>query len=579
MMTYATINGKKAYPAAGTNIKLVIENPFMKLQGNHTHQVTFPLDIPENRSVFGNVNRIDVSRRVSKYEDCALFSGNKCLLRGSATVLGFSENGVKLQFLGSSSDVKSKMGELYIDDMEFPEVASPYKTWCQKTNISVPASVFSQGYGGIRNQYVFFTVANESTGKKYNRLRCYGTPVTCKMKRPVLQPCLIYVLHQVFSIIGYQVEYDAYDRSPWNDLYIVNVRRSAKISGALPHWKASTFLEEFRKLFNAVYLYDEKSKTVRIESYSSIEAFGTMEIECESAFSSEYDEEGVAYIGSDNIAYALETCAEQKTAREIPKEVFNTFEMRSYNTLSEVLTAAGSMTETEKLTTLFLAGNAGYVYFRKMDGNGTIGYTTCGFFTQLTREENGDEGSTTELKIIPAPMGEIKVNEDEIEDTCLMPCIEGPEWTSANDEEEVTTLQDVLEEEVSVEEDSEDGFMPVVFLAGSSTPFIYDNRSDRYYGVMRSLADRRESNLSNDCSMALVNPGTITEYIGKFHTGQASIDPKNQYLFKFISDSIPDPRKIFIIRNKRFLCAKVEVSVSDSGIDRLMTGYFYEKTS
>ena len=576
MMTYATINGKKVYPAEGTSIKLVIENPFMKQQGNHTYQVTFPLDIPENARVFGNMNRIEVSRRVSKYEDCALFSGNKCLLRGSASVLGFSEGGIKLQFLGSASDLKSKTGELYIDKMDFPEIESTYKTWCQKTTISVPASVFSQGYGGVRGQYVFFTVANESTGKKYNRLRCYGTPTTYKMKRPVLQPCLIYVLHQVFSIIGYQVEYDAYDCPPWNDLYIVNVRRSVKISGALPHWKVSTFLDEFRKLFNAAYLYDEKRKTVRIESYGSIDSLGTVAIECESDFSSEHDEEGVAYIGSDNIAYKLETCDEQKVAREIPKEAFNAFELRSYDSLSEVLAAAMNMGETEKLTTLFLAGDAGYLYFRKMDDNGSIGYAPCGFFTPLVREGNGNDGSTTELKIIPAPMGEVKVNESEIEDTCMMPSIEGPEWNSASDEEEVTTLQDVLEDGVSVEEDSEDEFMPVVFLAGSCTPFFYDDNRDRYYGVMRSLADRRESNLPNDCSLALVNAGSITDYIGKFHTGHASIDSKNQYVFKFIGDSVPDPCKKYIIRNKQFLCAKIEVAVSDSGIDRLMTGYFYE---
>lgn len=575
-MTYATINGKKAYPAAGTSIKLVIENPFMKQQGNHTYQVTFPLDIPENRSIFGNVNRIDVSRRVNKYEDCALYSGNKCLLRGSASVLAYSEDGIKLQFLGSASDVKSKMGDLYIDKMDFPEVASPYKEWCQKTNISVPMSVFTQGYGGVRGQYVFFTVANESNGKKYNRLRCYGTPTVCMLKRPVLQPGLIYVLHKVFSIIGYQVEYDAYDRAPWNDLYIVNVRRSTKISGTLPHWKAATFLEEFRKLFNAVYLYDEIRKTVRIESYSNIGAFGTVAIDCESSFSSEHDDEGVAYIGSDNIAYNLETCAEQKTAREIPKEVFNTFELRSYDTLAEVLTAAGGMTETEKLTTLFLAGNTGYVYFRKMDDNGTIGYTTCGYFTQLVREGNSTDGKTTELKIIPSPMGEIKVDESLIEDTCMMPSIEGPEWNVSSDEEEITTLQDVLEDEVSVEEDSEDEFMPVAFLAGSSSSFNYYEGRNWYYGVMRSLADRRESNLPNDCSLALTNAGSITEYIGKFHTGHASIDSKNQYVFRLIRDSIPDPCNTFIIHNKQFLCAKIEVSVNDAGIDRLMTGYFYE---
>lgn len=578
-MIYATINGQKAYPDSGMSIKLVLENPFMKEQGNHTYQVSFPLSIPENIKAFGSVNRIEVRKRTNTYGDCALFAGNRCLLRGSAKVLEYSDENIKLQFLGSSSDVKAKWGDLYIDSLDYPEVEETYKQWCRKSSLDVPSATYSQGYGGIKGKYVFFTVANEATGKKYNRLRCYGSPMHCVIKRPVLQPNLLYVLHQVFTVMGYRVDYDYFSSSPWTDLYIVNVKRSTRIAGALPHWKISTFLEEFRKLFNAVFIYDENMKTVRIESYRSMGSSGVVAPESESSFKSEHDEEGVSYLGSDNIAYSLVTCADQKYVRDIPKEVFNSFDVKEYATLAEVLTEAGRMTDTEKLTTLFLAGNAGYIYFRKVNEEGAIGYTTCGFFTPLVRDGNTADDSTTELRIIPAPVGDVKVNQSEIEDTCMMPSIEGPEWAALGDEGDTVTLQDVLEDEVSVESDGEDDYMPVAFLASKSDSFIYDNRSDRFYAVMRSFADTRESSLPNDCSLALAHAGSISRYVGQFHTEQTVIDAKNQHVIRFLHEGLPDPTWLFIFRGKRFLCAKVEVTVTDTGIDEMKTGYFYEMLS
>ena len=71
-MIYCLIDGMKAYPSTGSNIKLTLENPFIKSSGDHTMQVSFPLDIPENRVVFGNINRLDVSKSKTVYEDCSL---------------------------------------------------------------------------------------------------------------------------------------------------------------------------------------------------------------------------------------------------------------------------------------------------------------------------------------------------------------------------------------------------------------------------------------------------------------------------------------------------------------------------
>lgn len=41
-------------------------------------------------------------------------------------------------------------------------------------------------------------------------------------------------------------------------------------------------------------------------------------------------------------------------------------------------------------------------------------------------------------------------------------------------------------------------------------------------------------------------------------------------------DGIPDPTRIYVFCNKRYICAKVEIKINESGIDRLKTGYFHE---
>jgi hypothetical protein len=46
-----------------------------------------------------------------------------------------------------------------------------------------------------------------------------------------------------------------------------------------------------------------------------------------------------------------------------------------------------------------------------------------------------------------------------------------------------------------------------------------------------------------------------------------------------MAEFMPDPTDVFIIRNKRYGCEKIEANITADGFDRLMTGYFYEMTS
>ena len=58
--------------------------------------------------------------------------------------------------------------------------------------------------------------------------------------------------------------------------------------------------------------------------------------------------------------------------------------------------------------------------------------------------------------------------------------------------------------------------------------------------------------------------------------GDMQVDKHNPITIKFVTEEMPDPSKIFVFRNKRYICEKIEMNVTEDGIENEKTGYFYE---
>ena len=58
--------------------------------------------------------------------------------------------------------------------------------------------------------------------------------------------------------------------------------------------------------------------------------------------------------------------------------------------------------------------------------------------------------------------------------------------------------------------------------------------------------------------------------------GMPKINATVRHCFRFISDRVPDPASLFLIRNRRFVCDKIEATITADGLQPLLTGYFYE---
>ena len=79
-------------------------------------------------------------------------------------------------------------------------------------------------------------------------------------------------------------------------------------------------------------------------------------------------------------------------------------------------------------------------------------------------------------------------------------------------------------------------------------------------------------------SLSLIPIEGQTNLASETLTDSVSIDTLNRYCIKFIADSIPDVGSVFNIRNRLFVCEKIEADISVAGLGRMLTGYFYKIT-
>lgn len=54
-----------------------------------------------------------------------------------------------------------------------------------------------------------------------------------------------------------------------------------------------------------------------------------------------------------------------------------------------------------------------------------------------------------------------------------------------------------------------------------------------------------------------------------------NINTRQKTTFKFLSDSIPNPRAVFLIRGKRYLCEKMTATFTENGMSQLIKGIFW----
>ncbi|GEM_PF-857953 len=117
-MTELFLDGKPAVISQSASFKLTMENFYFTKSSSYTFDVELPLRVPQNHRIFGNIDRIDISKEPRTFS-ARLVVDNKTLLVGTAKLTSVSESSVKLQLLGDAAayNYGNKVEGLYIDQM------------------------------------------------------------------------------------------------------------------------------------------------------------------------------------------------------------------------------------------------------------------------------------------------------------------------------------------------------------------------------------------------------------------------------------------------------------------------------
>ena len=620
-MITCIINGHKAYPISTSSIKVTYANQYVTDDGEYTYDITFPMNILENRVIFKNVSRLEVKKNIAKYDDCKLFCNSQLIMSGVGTILSVNEKEIKLQIVGGKSRIKfnDRMTKHYIDEISFGTADKPGYTvdkgWSQgikdlqKIKDIYRLDEDKSQFLGVEGKWCFVPVRDETNDTIANFVGVDRTKQFIGYNAPYImnlavQPNLMHIFRKVVEYEGYTLKRNDFDCKPWNLLYIASAYKTRELCKALPHWSSYTFIEEFRKLFNATIVFDDILMTCSVINASELTTADSIEIEPMDEYTTDYDEDGSFSTSSTaNLEYNLGNSANRDNYEVITKKVFDNFEIVHSKELmgANKQFASTTLSWSEKQKRQTIIENFGNFYVYMVDENDNKSWKPAGIWSPLIRDSSSDD--FVDLNISPAAQVVENINfksgllEDKYyERRCLLSMPNDKESDSKecdvdDDGYSYTSVQDALDDESALDNsEDEQECMNIFFILpgrvqstdGSTTKLSWVGEKSRWPQFLTDYRINEGFRLGiahfEDCyfSLSLCMKSEFgTTSLGTLHANGLKIDNKNCMEVKYRSDDIPDPSKIYIIRNKRFVCEKIEMEVKDDAIEPVYTGYFY----
>ncbi len=631
-MIQVLINGKKAVTTVGSNVTVTFENPFLKDRDAWSMELPFPLNIPENIAIFGNLGRIDVSKHAMSFDNCTIHDNGRLIIKGVGRVTSATESEVRIQIKSGMQRIayRSDFEKIYIDELTYDD-ADCAKV--QDTTIPLQNRIMD-----AKGRWAFPLVYDEAQDRFLNVPTAWYIPKHPKeedvkgevadyytLDSPAVQPSIKFVLSQVMGHMGYRMGYSYSEGDtdalhdvvgPRADLFIASNTDGLSVAGALPHWTVKRFLDEIRNLLNVTFIFDDNVGTVSIE-HREAETQERVSYDCLDEFTLSFTEDGEQYIGASNLEYNLGESENSPICNDIKEDILKHFEIKTYDSRSAMMEAIGEMGWEESMKYVFRCPDGWYYTRAEDDYHQTVRVV----FQHLRRSETDD---TLTFNIAPVPLGlmehpktylcqriySYQINEEYMEvivghsldesqkwtveiidktsssgsGASYIPCISSDPHTKSS-----TTVQAAVEENESTEKD-EDDRMEVMYLPSwpSIESFTHQSAMRTYFSFTMGtvLVDPAKPAAPVDLYVPVLQASTenMAFYrlsngdpsIGDLHAEQRSMENRVMSTIRFITDDQPSPTKVHVFKNKLYLCDRIEINLTDQGVDRIKTGYFYE---
>lgn len=605
------INQQIAAIKQGSSFEFVAENRYFSGADSYTLAITFPLkDCPQNLAIFGHINRKDVVSSQIIF-DCEI-RDNAFVHYGSITITEINDIEVKCQFLEGRSvqNYDATFDDIYINELElgYPDTSPD----------GITSDIFAKDIDDGRN-YLPFQWVNNLTGNIQNKWKDdwenHRQILDSSVKGVTYMPYLIYIARQICYKLGYSCNFRTWEQTKFKYLVCCNVLPFAwellDFAKALPHWSVTEFFEHLEMLMNCEFAIDHKSKTITSHFPTDIIAEGgTVEIpNVVDEFSVAVEKGTGNYRLMQNYRYA--DCSHRLwkyySCNVGVENIINylgptgkqTY-YKEYATIDEMLTNwkkyAGEHNDVNKFTfqqLVYCKDVKMYFILRnyKMETITSSGGTKAPYWESIIQPVNtfreyiaDPDSETNEIKIVPAWI------DGTIGEEPRVIFLDLPEFSTqksySSNEEAWANMQGfaayLIEEGENYSTQGKEYLDKIYVGFWKKDYYLSETIKSYYYHPIIDYVEIRKSPglVTNppspyfwvkqyDLSLRL-DDGDFNRYAVGYQ-----IDPTRKYTFKWLADFIPNPRALFIIQGKRYVCAQITATFTENGMSQLLKGEFY----
>lgn len=603
------VNRREAVLKQGFSFDYTSENRLFMGRDAYTLTIPFPLrDCPRNLAIFGHVNRVDRRPGAAQY-DCTIQT-ERVTLTGTLIVVKITEAEVECQFAAGrcAQTATDPFSELLITalDLGAPSTTNPADL--------TPAQAWRSIDEGATE--VALPWVNENAPTAPNNWATYsaaGYAWHSEVQQLSWQPYLITIAKRVCEAIGYEYDFTAWEQSAARFLIVCNTLpgpwEAPQYAKAMPAWTVSELFENLEKFLFCEFDFDHKAKTVRMRFSKDVVA-EIPEVRISDTltdtFGSDIAMEGKAscnYIGAKRLAYK-ECSHAQWNYYSCDWFVAKYARKKSYATLRELIDrnkrtewtdddgtqhvdwggvfgeATSSARGNTTLDALLYAEDIDTHFVFRSIGTEQLYNETYNEWSQVyvlqpvnvfgSGSEESDDTATEEIPIVPV-------------------CIRDT-YVSANDDRGMTMYLSPS----TFSEPSSPTYDPTATAQEMPAALLEAGKSDRqanYYGELyvgfwdgtiaepgRHPAPAIDSVMVTQQWEVKRFPGFSMRLHGRTGSPLAAlpkVNPKEKFQFSWVSSSIPNPRAIFHIKGKRYVCEKITATFTQKGMSQLLKGEFY----
>ena len=614
-MTELYIDGTSAVLPKDFSIQVKRENPLFTKNGEYTYDITLPLDNPTNAELYKHLNRLNSTQAVSTDRRAVLVADNRVYCNGTEVITGWTDDTVSVQIASGNSELNWVIGnDLQISSLEgmpeideiTPDAATEHvEKVYPEVDYCVPM-VYDRDADEVINPWWIYGY-KENVGYPSELLPGdldqFGVPVATTANF-YAQPYLCSYLKQLFSALGYTLTENFLENTIYSGLFICHVARTGKWCEMLPGWSVGDFLEQIELLFNGVFVVDNRLKNVRFLSCQTYYLPGKtvhvrwVEDLYEVEMADEDDEPEVVNLLQSDVRYDLPDNSYWRT-RSLPKSVKAAARKATipadFSAETDLLTrldAWFSEVGHQRTDTFYKDAQTGQAVFYNIDhqveGSYKDHWQLADEFAGLERE-NPEQEVILEMRPVELEQKSVAICFRDFYFTVVntrfpMPAIDGgsgfvnSDEEDTEDEEETTSIGDLIENSSMEEEDSDSaskGHICLAYYAGLTlhveadfydTPlplaytdeWLYVWATNRY---MRTNSQRRTLRL--------------TDIEDNMWEDTMQIDQQKEFKLMCHDPNLYDTRNIFEIRNKRYVCREMEFTLDANGRKGAWTGTFY----